>query len=167
MKIVLYPDLILKQKAELIPIDSIRDYKVIVEEMHELLRSTGIGLGLAGNQVGIAKRVLVTNVEGPQTFINPAIIEVSSEEGVCSEGCLSFPDVGGFIVRPTIIKISFIDLDGQSHIEVFNETMARVLQHEIDHLDGLSLLDRMSKNEQRKNRKALKTLQLCKRLREG
>lgn len=107
------------------------------------------GIGLAAPQVGIDSKILVIDIsamdenEGPKAFINPEIIE-SSGESVIEEGCLSIPGVREDVLRPDKIKLTYNDENGDAHNELFEGWKARVLQHEIDHLDGILFVDRIS-----------------------
>lgn len=107
------------------------------------------GLGLAAPQIGIQKQIFVYDIDGEQvTLINPRIVE-SSGEWVYDEGCLSIPGLFVEMVRPKQILVRGIDLDG-NEIEVeADELLARLFQHEIDHLQGVLMFDRMT-DDQRK-----------------
>lgn len=113
------------------------------------------GLGLAAPQVGVEKRLFVYDVgEGPKTLINPEIVE-SDGEWAYEEGCLSVPGLSWEIVRPKQVHLRGIDLDGnQVDIEA-DEVLARCFQHELDHLDGVLLLERL---DAATRKQALKTI---------
>jgi peptide deformylase len=109
------------------------------------------GLGLAAPQVGVQKRFFVYDLQdgdGPKTLINPRIVE-SRGEWTYDEGCLSVPGLSWQIVRPKEIHLVGLDLDGNEVSIEADEILARLFQHELDHLDGVLLLDRLEK-EQRK-----------------
>ncbi|HVA42708.1 MAG TPA: peptide deformylase [Acidimicrobiales bacterium] len=113
------------------------------------------GTGLAANQVGVRKRVFVYDVgEGPRTIVNPEIIE-SRGEWTFEEGCLSVPGLFWPIVRPKEVHLRGQDLDGAEIFIEGDELLGRVFQHEVDHLDGVLLLERLDE-DQRKG--ALRTL---------
>ncbi len=107
------------------------------------------GVGLAAPQVGLDSSILVIDISGveenelPTAFINPEIIEASGES-VIEEGCLSIPGVREDVLRPDKIELVYNDEDGNSHKELLNGWKARVLQHEIDHLNGILFVDRIS-----------------------
>lgn len=118
------------------------------------------GIGLAANQVGISKRMLVMDVgednsiERDQSnpiepklyyIINPEIIWVSEEKAVMEEGCLSIPGQGIPIERPLSVKIKYLDENGSEKTETFDGLQARCILHEIDHLNGKTMLDYLSK----------------------
>jgi len=142
-----YPEKILKQKTS--PIENIDDTtNRIIEDMLATMYNAR-GIGLAANQVGISKRLCVIDTGAERekgsiiVLINPLIIE---QEGFMegTEGCLSIPGCATSIKRSEKVYVSGINRDGkQIHIEATG-LLARVLQHEIDHLDGLLLFDRMS-----------------------
>jgi peptide deformylase len=110
------------------------------------------GVGLAAPQVALEKRLLVALQMGspddsdalPIVMVNPEIIERSRETWVFEEGCLSIPGIRGDVTRPDRIEVRYQDLDGVSHTIVAEGMYARVLQHEIDHLDGRLFIDYLS-----------------------
>ncbi|MGD9486804.1 MAG: peptide deformylase [Calditrichaceae bacterium] len=107
------------------------------------------GVGLAAPQVGLDSSILVIDISGveenelPRAFINPEIIEASGE-AVFEEGCLSIPGVREDVLRPDKIELVYNDEDGNTHKELLDGWKARVLQHEIDHLNGILFVDRIS-----------------------
>ena len=142
-----YPEKILKQKTS--PLDTINDATHrLIEDMLETLYAAR-GLGLAANQVGISKRLCVidTSLEREKgstiILINPVIVE---QEGFTEgpEGCLSIPGCSTSIKRSEKVYVSGLNRDGKEIQIEGTGLLARVLQHEIDHLDGLLLFDRMS-----------------------
>lgn len=108
------------------------------------------GIGLAANQIGIAKRVFVIGsrrIEGfPEPFavFNPVITEVSEEQSLDKEGCLSYPDLWLSIKRPSVIQVSFQDSLGNTHEVGMSGLIARCFQHELDHLNGVCFVDNVS-----------------------
>ena len=108
------------------------------------------GIGLAANQIGIAKRVFVIGskkIEGfPEPFavFNPVITEVSEELSLDKEGCLSYPDLWLSIKRPSVIKVEFQDSLGNTHEVGMSGLIARCFQHELDHLNGVCFVDIVS-----------------------
>ena len=112
------------------------------------------GIGLAAPQVGISKRMLVTDVSPvekesePMVFVNPEIME-STGECTLEEGCLSIPGVREDVTRPEEILLKYQTVEGEYKTEKFDGWMARVLQHEIDHLDGLLFVDYLSPIKQK------------------
>lgn len=125
------------------------DLKAIVKKMHGVLQDVR-GLGLAGPQIGVLKRIFVYDLgEGPQTMINPEIVWSSEEMVEDTEGCLSIPGHEMSVSRAAKIRIEGYDLDGnKKEIEAEGLT-ARVFQHEMDHLNGVMIIDRTSDEERR------------------
>jgi peptide deformylase len=120
------------------------------------------GVGLAANQVGVQRRLFVYDVgDGPNVVINPRIVEANGE-WTYDEGCLSVPGLSWPIVRPDSIHLVGYDLEGNELSIEADEFTGRVFQHELDHLDGILLVERLD-DDQRREAKALlhaRTLQL-------
>jgi peptide deformylase len=113
------------------------------------------GVGLAAPQVGVEKRLFVYDVgDGPRTLINPEIVE-SDGEWTYEEGCLSVPGLSWEIVRPKQVHLRGLDLAGNEVSIEADELLARCFQHELDHLDGVLLLERLDPDTRRQ---ALKTI---------
>uniref|UniRef100_A0A7C4U7D2 Peptide deformylase n=1 Tax=candidate division WOR-3 bacterium TaxID=2052148 RepID=A0A7C4U7D2_UNCW3 len=145
-KIRIYPDPILKivvNKVEKID-DNVRK---IVKKMFKAMEEED-GIGLAANQMGFNMRIIVAKIpESPSyVFINPEIIEKEGED-IMEEGCLSFPGVSVNIVRASKIKVKGLNLDGKEIEQVFDGLIARVIQHEVDHLNGITIVDYLSPQE--------------------
>ena len=114
------------------------------------------GLGLAAPQVGVQKRFFVYDIgEGPRTLINPVVKE-SRGEWVYDEGCLSVPGLSFDIVRPKEIHLVGVDLDGNDVSFEADELLARLFQHELDHLDGVLLLQHLEPDQQKEARRILR-----------
>jgi len=107
------------------------------------------GVGLAAPQVGVEKRLFVYDVgEGARTIINPVITEADGEWAY-EEGCLSVPGLSWQIVRPKQVLLTGLDLDGNELSVEADELLARCFQHELDHLDGILLLERLDPDTRR------------------
>lgn len=107
------------------------------------------GLGLAGPQVGVQKRIFVYDIgEGPQVVINPEIRE-SRGEWAYDEGCLSIPDLTFELIRPKEVHLVGYDLDGNEVSIEADELLARCFQHELDHLDGVLYLERLEEDDRK------------------
>ena len=125
--------------------------EIAVRLLHELRQSEN-GIGLAANQIGINKRVCVINVKNPLVLINPEIIERSEDEFIFPEGCLSFPNKKVRTKRNVSIKVKAdnhketLSFSADSK-EVNNAFECVCVQHEIDHLDGITMFDREFKQE--------------------
>jgi peptide deformylase len=116
------------------------------------------GVGLAAPQIGIQQRLYTYDIgDGPRALINPEIVE-SSGESVFEEGCLSVPGVRFDVVRPQRVTVRGIDVDGNEVVVEDDDYLARVMQHEIDHLDGVLLLDRLEPTERKAAMRELRHL---------
>ncbi|MGH8989801.1 MAG: peptide deformylase [Acidimicrobiales bacterium] len=114
------------------------------------------GVGLAANQVGVQRRLFVYDIgEGPQVVINPRITETSGEWPY-EEGCLSVPGLSWTIVRPNKVHLTGLDLEGRELSIDAEEYQARVFLHEVDHLDGTLLIERLDADQRREALKVLR-----------
>jgi peptide deformylase len=142
-----FGDPVLRQRAgEVTEIDGTlaRLAETMVETMYEAL-----GIGLAAPQVGVLQRLYTYDLgDGPAVLVNPEIVE-SSGEWVYDEGCLSVPGVHVEIVRPKLVTVRGLDLDAKEVVFEGDELMGRLIQHEIDHLDGILLLDRVDPDQRK------------------
>ena len=159
--IVHHPATVLRQRAR--PIEDITDeIRAIAERMIELMHEAP-GVGLAAPQVGISARLFVANPSGhpddDHVYINPRFVELSQDQEVAEEGCLSLPDITCEVQRPAAATIKAIDLEGNEFQETADGLLARIWQHESDHLDGVLILDKMSASDRAANREALKALE--------
>lgn len=135
------------------------------------------GVGLAANQIGRSESMCVADqglieesasnsadsatervAEPVRAFVNPRLLEESREENELEEGCLSIPDIHEQVTRKLQIRVRYQDLEGKEHEEVFHDMMARVLQHEIDHLNGIFFVDRISSIRRKLLSKKLKAI---------
>jgi len=161
LSILRYPHPILLKPAR--PIDEITsDVRAVAARMLELMREAR-GVGLAAPQVGLSWRLFVANAgqedEPDRIYINPILREPEGGLEVHEEGCLSLPDVLGDVWRPPIITIEATDLDGQRFTLRQGELLARVWQHECDHLDGRLIIHRFGQMAKLANRRVLKELE--------
>lgn len=144
-------DPILREKTKKIkdPLD--KEIKSLIESMLETMRSAN-GVGLAAPQIGKNLRLCVIE-EGGVTYvlINPQITAHSKTKIVAEEGCLSFPGEFFQISRPEEVKVRYIDENGASRKLKAYGLLGRALQHEIDHLDGILIVDRIKKSKKNKN----------------
>jgi len=149
-----FGDPVLRQRAA--DVEEI-DAKIVrlSEEMVETMYAAP-GVGLAAPQVGIERRIFVYDVgEGPVTVVNPRIVE-SRGEWEYEEGCLSVPDLHWPIVRPKEVHLMGLDLEGNELSIEGDELLGRVLQHEVDHLDGILLLERLDKDQRKQAMRVLR-----------
>ncbi|HEX7337803.1 MAG TPA: peptide deformylase [Gemmatimonadales bacterium] len=115
----------------------------LVEDLYETMDGAR-GVGLAANQIGVARRVAVVDADGDRfVMIDPMIIETEGQ-ATAEEGCLSIPDIYGDVTRPERVIIEALDLDGNRYRKDATGLKARAIQHEIDHLDGILFLDHLS-----------------------
>ena len=118
------------------------------------------GLGLAAPQVGISKRLFVYDVgDGPAALINPTIVE-GDGEWTYDEGCLSIPGLYVEIIRPRVVHVIGFDLDGNEVSLEADDLLGRLLQHEFDHLEGITMFDRMTAEQRRDAMREWRRLQL-------
>jgi peptide deformylase len=150
MKIITFGDELLRQKAEkIVEID-----EEITETAKQMLEILGRdkGIGLAGPQIGFMKRIFVTKVEGDEerVFINPAIIETSHKTIKFEEGCLSVPGIYAQVIRCESIKMQAWNEKGRPFSIEASGLLARVIQHEYDHLEGILFLDHVPDKKREK-----------------
>ncbi len=165
LNILTYPDPFLRMKAK--PVEDVNDsVRRLIEDMVETIYFVK-GVGLASTQVGDERRIIVLDVPNGDeyksgknllTLINPDIIEHEGETSF-EEGCLSIPGITAEVKRPASIALKALDIDGND-LEISAEgLLAIVIQHEIDHLDGILFIDRLSRIKReiikRKIKKAL------------
>ena len=147
MRIFTYPDVVLKAKAE--PVENIdEEIRNLADNMCETMYSA-MGIGLAANQVGEPKQILVYDVNQTKAGPNPAVIinpEIVLTDGdvVQEEACLSVIDFSADVARKEKIKVRGVDKDGNPVDIEADGLLARCLQHEIDHLNGILFIDRIS-----------------------
>ena len=150
MEIITLGNDLLRQKAE--PVKPIgEEYKKIAAEMIDALHE-GKGVGLAGPQVGLMKRIFVVHVDRdiPRVFINPAIIMTSQEQIKYEEGCLSIPGIYADVIRPESIRVQAWNERGRPFTLDADGILARVILHEYDHLEGTLFIDRLSEPKRKK-----------------
>jgi peptide deformylase len=141
-----YPDPVLKEISK--PVNEInQEVKTLVEEMMETMNAHQ-GVGLAAPQVGRLQRVVVIGIpeEEPFSIINPEITKPSGEE-LLEEGCLSIPGVQVPVNRPVKVFVTGLSPDGEKIKIQAENLLARVVQHEVDHLNGILIIDKLSKKE--------------------
>ena len=150
-----YGDPVLKERTR--EVENIDGALVsLVDSMIETMYDAP-GTGLAANQVGVQRRIFVYDVgEGPRTVINPEIIE-SDGEWTYDEGCLSVPGLSWDIVRPNTVHLVGLDLDGNDISIEASELEGRVFQHELDHLDGILLVEHLNEDQRKEALKILRS----------
>jgi peptide deformylase len=155
-----FGDPVLKQRAREVE-ELTGDLATLVHGMFDTMEAEE-GVGLAAPQVGVRKRLFTYDLhegDGPGVVINPEIVE-SSGEAVSDEGCLSVPGFRFEIVRAERVTMRGVDLDGHEVILEGDDLLARMIQHEIDHLDGVLLLDRIDPEVRREALREMRTREL-------
>ena len=147
--IIILPDKRLRAKSE--PVKAVdAEVRALVEDMFETMYKAP-GVGLAAIQVGEPRRIVTVDTakkdepKNPQVFINPEIVWSSEDKNTYEEGCLSIPEYYEEVERPSEVKVRFMDLDGKTQEVAANGLLATVLQHEIDHTNGVLFIDHISK----------------------
>jgi peptide deformylase len=154
-EIVTIGDPALRERAREVTPEELRSPEVqhLIDDLIETRRAAN-GAGLAANQVGETLRIAVAEVEGvnprypykppiPLTvMVNPVIEPVDGELVDINEGCLSVPDLRGYLRRRLNVRVKYLDRDGKEHVEVKRGLTAGTFQHEVDHLDGVLFVDR-------------------------
>jgi peptide deformylase len=147
--ILILPDKRLRLVSE--PVKTVdADVRALVDDMFETMYEAP-GVGLAAIQLGIPRRIVTVDTsrkddeKQPQAFLNPEIVWSSDEKGTYEEGCLSIPEYYEEVERPLQVKVRFTDLDGKTREVEANGLLATVLQHEIDHTNGVLFIDHISR----------------------
>jgi peptide deformylase len=139
-------DPVLRQKAE--PVGAVDDeVRALIDDMFQTMYFAD-GVGLAAPQIGIARRIMVVDVheEGvpPFALVDPVIVEASEEIDRGEEGCLSIPGLRELVDRPAEVVVEGLDREGRPVRIAADGLLARALQHEVDHLDGILFIDHLS-----------------------
>lgn len=171
--IVHYPEDVLRRKAA--PVAAVNDeVRAVAARMIEMMFEAE-GIGLAAPQVGLGWRMFVCHVpaneerfagrdpmectEAAGVYINPMLSERSRDLVPYEEGCLSLPEIRGDVRRPSEVTIHATGLDGRAFTQRGTGLLARCWQHEIDHLDGVLIIDKMAPLHRMRNRQAIKALE--------
>ncbi|MEX2400140.1 MAG: peptide deformylase [Rhodothermales bacterium] len=176
LPIRVYGDPALRTETEDVSSDS-EELQQLINDMIETMRGAE-GVGLAAPQVGRTERVFVADVTPmyeaadesdvpgdlenlppqPMVFVNPTIVWESDEASEFEEGCLSIPDIREIVVRPLRVRITYLDQNFEARELEVGEMLARVIQHEIDHLDGVLFVDHISAFRRRLLRRKLRDM---------
>ena len=143
------------------PIDDLDDEVLMHAGRMRRIMLDALGVGLAAPQVGVLRRLIVYRVPGERaddvhTLVNPVVEETSDETAEFEEGCLSIPGVVVAVTRPRAVRVTGLDEHGEERTIEADGAHASVLQHEIDHLDGRLVLDRLDKEARRVAIRALR-----------
>ena len=174
LPIVGYGDPVLRKKCEEIPQDY-PELKKVIADMYETMYNA-YGVGLAAPQVGLPIRIFIVDTEAfsddeelskeeqellanfSKTIINPTILKEEGEEWGFNEGCLSIPEVREDVYRQEKITIEYYDEDFNKHTDVYDGMIARVIQHEYDHIEGILFTDKISSLKKRLIQKKLQNI---------
>jgi peptide deformylase len=149
MEILTHPSPALKQHAQDVEHFRDRELKSLVTAMARAMYEAP-GVGLAATQLGVLKRVIVYDIDdGLVALCNPRIVDAAEETEVSEEGCLSLPGIEVPVPRAVSLTCEASDIDGNPVTIEAEGLLARVLQHELDHLDGVLVIDRASPEERR------------------
>ncbi len=146
---------VLRRKADAVPVEELvsPDLQDLIEDMITTLKDSS-GVGIAAPQVYESKRIMIIHsfpspryptapAFGPIALINPKILSKSAKKVDGWEGCLSFPGIRGLVPRHHSVEIEYTDRTGKKFKKVFKDFLARIFQHEFDHLEGIVFLDRI------------------------
>lgn len=175
LRIQLYPAEVLRLKA--LPVELSAEVRAVGVRMVELMRAAE-GIGLAATQVGLTWRLFVCDVppgeddpepgppdaplrstSGPQVWLNPRIVGYDGDLTPYEEGCLSLPGIRGDVNRHERVTMEATTLEGETVRVTATGLLARCWQHEIDHLDGVLILDRMTQVSRVRNRSRVKSME--------
>jgi len=144
MKIVEQPDIFLREPTSEVKFPLSPEDQIIIDQMIDIMYRNN-GIGLAANQVGYARRIFVMDVSNdknsPQIFVNPVIERKAIEKLTEEEGCLSCPKQLVKVRRPVYVGLKYFCKHGEEHYKTFYYMSSRVVQHEMDHLDGKLIID--------------------------
>ena len=149
LKLYEYPHPVLKKKTE--KVDKVDDeIRKFLDDMLETMYVSN-GCGLAAPQVGVSKRVVVIDIAhedeepNPIFMVNPEIVWASDEKEVCEEGCLSVPGQRAEVERPASVRVQYMDYNGIKQELLAEDFLAVAVQHELDHVDGILYIDKISR----------------------
>jgi peptide deformylase len=154
MRIRQVGDPVLRERAREVAVDELPELQGLIDDMIATMREAG-GAGLAANQVGDLHRILVAEVDHNPRYpykpplpltvmVNPVIEPVGPETMPIIEGCLSVPNLRGELERFSAVRVSYLDREGTPRESTFESLSAGTFQHEVDHLDGILFLDRVT-----------------------
>ena len=158
LDIVHYGDPILRKKC--VPVKDFSILGNLLDDMFDTMYEAE-GIGLAANQVGLNLSLFIIDIthteeaEEPNIFINPEITVKAGDENIYPEGCLSFPGITLDVVRPEKVSLKYQTTDEKWHENEYNGLLSRAVQHEMDHLRGIYIIDRVSQLEKMKYKQEL------------
>ncbi len=149
LPIITIPDAVLRKEAA--PVERVDQAVLALAEDMLATMYDAPGVGLAAPQIGISRRLIVMDpsrdedAKSPLVMVNPVILERSEELRVHDEGCLSIPDVTAEVERPAVARVAYIDTEGKPRETTLEGIWSTVVQHEIDHLNGILFIDYLSR----------------------
>ena len=153
LHIVLYPNKVLRTKTKKVKFPLTNQERKLIKDMLDTVKHAD-GVGLAAPQVNQSLALIVVNLESmglkPFVLINPEVIKSSKKKVEMEEGCLSIPGVFGYVPRPDEIEFQAQDVDGNKFSAKVDGMLSKVIQHEIDHINGVLIIDRIKKYTQGK-----------------
>jgi peptide deformylase len=148
LELVTYPNKILREKCEAVPVEAIESEEIqaIIAEMKRI-KAEHDGVGIAAPQTGVNKRIIIVSPNGEEDYvmINPKISNFSEKQTYENEGCLSIPQVYGNVLRPEKVTVEAYREDGVFVKFKVKGFVAKIVQHEIDHIDGILFIDKAHK----------------------
>jgi peptide deformylase len=136
---------LLREKS--LPVEDFSELGSLKEDLADTLshwrKATGYGRGIAAPQIGVLKRVVFVNIDRPWLLVNPEIVSMSSEKMVVWDACLSYLSIFFQVARSPEIRVKYRDMDLKEREVSANGALSELLQHEIDHLDGILAIDRV------------------------
>ncbi len=173
LRILIHPASVLREKADPVRVVT-PEVRAVAQRMIELMQEAD-GVGLAAPQIGLAWRLFVADVPpdsdrspetapptataSPLVFVNPVVVASEGPAEPFEEGCLSLPEIRGDVLRPPIVTVRATDLEGREFTLRCAGLLARCCQHEIDHLDGVLIIDRFTQMSRLKNKAAVRELE--------
>ncbi len=138
------PDLY--RTSELIDHLELESIKTVVSDLHDTMMNFraryGVGRAIAAPQIGVFKRLVYEHIDSPKVYINPILYGGSDEQIELWDECMSFPELLVRVKRHKTIRITYLDLCWQEHSELLESDLSELLQHEVDHLDGILAIKR-------------------------
>ena len=162
LEIVHYGNPILRKKCK--PVNDPLNIESIIDDMFDSMYEAE-GIGLAANQVGLDMNLFIIDVthteeaEDTHIFINGTIVATDGDDKVFQEGCLSMPGIALDVIRPEKVTLKYQGIDGEWHEEEFEGLLGRAIQHEMDHLNGIFIIDRVGEVEKIKYQTELKEME--------
>ena len=162
LEIVHYGNPILRKKCN--PVKDPLSIESIIDDMFDSMYEAE-GIGLAANQVGLDMNLFIIDVthteeaEDTHIFINGTIVATDGDDNVFQEGCLSMPGIALDVIRPEKVTLKYQGIDGEWHENEFDGLLGRAIQHEMDHLNGTFIIDRVGEVEKIKYQTELKEME--------